>query len=217
MHKIYICTLQIGKAQLGAKTCGTEDYIHRRNTASLFIRSTSVETAIYKVSYKLKLERVQRLISIRIAKAYRTVSNEALCILTGLTSIAIKIDEASQFYQLAKGRTKEEALVDRDMEVKYWHHPAETITLLAENNEVTSTIQIFTDRSKSEQRVGAGVAIFRSGNHIRSLKYRLNKRCTDNQAEQLVIVRALEYIENVQTEDKMATIYTDSQISLDSL
>jgi len=83
---------------------------------------------IDKVRYKLKLERVQRLINIRIAKAYHTVSNEALCILTGLTPIAIKIDEESQFYQLTKGSTKEEALVDRDMEVKYWHHPAETIT-----------------------------------------------------------------------------------------
>jgi len=145
------------------------------------------------------------------------VSNEALCILTGLTPIAIKIDTASQFYHLIKGSTKEEALVDRDMEVKYRHHPAETITLLAENNEVTSTIQIFTKRSKSEQGVGAGVATIRSGNHIRSLKYRLNKRCTNNQAEQLAIVRALEYTKNLQTEDKMATIYTDSRISLDSL
>ena len=131
-----------------------------------------------KVSYKLKLERIQRL-----AKSYRAGSNEALCILTGLTPIAIKIDETSQFYQLTKGSTKGEALVDRDMEVKHCHHPAETITLLAENNEVTSTIQIFTDGSKSEQGVGAGVSIFRSGNHIKYLKYRLNKRYTNNQAE----------------------------------
>ena len=36
-------------------------------------------------SNKLKLKRVQRLINIKIAKAYRTVSNEALCALTGLT------------------------------------------------------------------------------------------------------------------------------------
>jgi hypothetical protein len=86
--------------------------------------------AIDKVSYELKLVRIQRLINIRIAKAYRTMSNEALCILTGLTLIAIKIEEAFQFYQLTKGSTKEEALFDRDMEVKYWLHPAETITYL---------------------------------------------------------------------------------------
>jgi hypothetical protein len=38
-----------------------------------------------------KIVRVQRLLNIRIAKAYRTVSNEALCVITGLTPIDIKI------------------------------------------------------------------------------------------------------------------------------
>jgi hypothetical protein len=138
------------------------------------------------------------------------VSNEALCILTGLTPIAIKIDEAAQFYQLTRGSTKEEAQTDRDMGVKHWYHPAETITFLTEDNEETSTIQIFTDGSKSEQGAGAGIAIFESGNHIKSLKCRLNKRCTNNQVEQLAILRALEYTEIIQTEDKTATLYTDS-------
>jgi hypothetical protein len=173
--------------------------------------------ALDKVSYKSKLIRVQRLINIKIAKAYHTVLNEALCILTGLTPIAIRIEEAFQFYQLTRGNIKEEALVDCDMGVKYWHHPAETITFLSENNEETSPIQIFTDRSKSQQGVGTGIAIFRSDNHIKSLKYRLNKRCTNNQAQQLAILRALEYTENIQTEDKTVTIYTDSRTTLDSL
>jgi len=88
--------------------------------------------AIDKVSYKSKLVRVQRLINIRIAKAYRTVSNEALCILTGFIPIAIKIEKAFQFYQLTKGSTKVEVLVDRDMGVRYWQHLAETITFLTE-------------------------------------------------------------------------------------
>jgi len=50
------------------------------------------------------------------------------------------------------------------MGVKYWHHPAETITFLTESNEAAGLIQIFTDGSKSEQGVGASIAIFRSGN-----------------------------------------------------
>ena len=160
--------------------------------------------AIDKVSYKSKLGRVQRLINIKITDAYHMVSNEALCILTGLTPIAIKIEEACQFYQLTKDSSKVEAPVDCDMEVRYWHHPAETINFLTENNEETSIIQIFIERSKSEQGVGAGVAIFRSGKRIKSLKYGLNKRCTNNQAEQLAIVRALEYTENLRSEDKTA-------------
>jgi hypothetical protein len=39
---------------------------------------------------------------------------------------------------------------------------------LAEKNEETSSIQIFTDGSKSKQGRGAGVAIFRSGKHKKS-------------------------------------------------
>ena len=134
-----------------------------------------------------------------------------------MTPIAIKLEEAAQFYQLTRGSTKEEAQTDRDMGVKHWYHPAETITFLTENKEETCTIQIFTDGRKSEQGVGAGKAIFESGNHIKSLKCRLNKRCTNNQAEQLAILRALEYTENIPTEDKTAAVYTDSRMTLDSL
>jgi hypothetical protein len=48
--------------------------------------------ALTKEAYKTKLIRVQRFINIRIAKSYRTVSNEALCMITGLTPIDIKIE-----------------------------------------------------------------------------------------------------------------------------
>jgi ribonuclease HI len=70
------------------------------------------------------------------------------------------------------------------------------------------TIQIFADGSKSDQGVGAGIATYRSGSHIKDLQYRLNKRWTNNQAEQLAILKALVYTENIHTEDKTATIYT---------
>jgi len=83
-----------------------------------------VDKNIDNVNYKSKLLRLQRPINIRIAKAYRTVSNEALCILTGLTPIDLKIENAFQFNHLTKGNKKEDALVNRNMEVKYWHHPS---------------------------------------------------------------------------------------------
>jgi hypothetical protein len=43
---------------------------------------------------KSKYIRIERLINIGNAKAYRKTSNEALCILTGITPIIIKADEA---------------------------------------------------------------------------------------------------------------------------
>jgi ribonuclease HI len=65
--------------------------------------------------------------------------------------------------------------------------------------------------------VGAGIVIFKPSNLINSLKYRLNKICTNNQAEQLAILRVLVFTENIEKEDKTATIYTDSRITMDSL
>jgi len=49
-------------------------------------------------SYKDNIIRVQGIINIKIAKAYRTTSNEALCVLTGMTPIAIKIEEMAELY-----------------------------------------------------------------------------------------------------------------------
>jgi ribonuclease HI len=91
------------------------------------------------------------------------------------------------------------------------------MTILTDSNESTSSTQIFTDGRKSEQGVGAGIAIFRLGKHFRNIQYGLNKRCTNNQAEQLAILRAMEYIENTEIEDKTITIFTDSQVKLGAL
>jgi len=43
------------------------------------------------------------------------------------------------------------------------------------------------------------------------------QRCTNNQAEQLAILAALQYIVKTQGTDKRITIYTDSKITLDKL
>jgi len=40
--------------------------------------------------------------NIKIAKAYRTTSNEALCILTGTTPIDIKVEEAANIYRITR-------------------------------------------------------------------------------------------------------------------
>ena len=52
---------------------------------------------------------------------------------------------------------------------------------------------------------------------IKSLRYKLNDRCTNNQAEQLAILKALQYTVNIHAEIMMATVTTDSRITLDCL
>jgi ribonuclease HI len=79
---------------------------------------------------------------------------------------------------------------------------------------------IFTDGTKSEQTVGSGVAVFTRKVLTDQLKFKLDNRCYNNQAEQLAIVKALEAIETQQVnhnEHRTAVIYTDSKITLDSI
>ena len=66
--------------------------------------------------YKANLIRLQKLINIRIAKAYRTVSNEALCVIMCLIPINIKIEETAKYYESVKEHGH---LLYREMEVKY--------------------------------------------------------------------------------------------------
>jgi len=171
---------------------------------------------IDKTCYRQKIARVQRLINIKIAKAYRTVSHEALCILTGLTPIHIKINEAAQLYQLTRESIYKDQPIDHNTKAKHWLHPAVKTTVLDENTTDTSSIQIFTDGSKSEQGVGAGFAILNAGYPTLTKKFRLHNRCTNNQVE-LAILKSLEYAMTIQLDDKTASVYTDSQTTLDSL
>jgi hypothetical protein len=130
------------------------------------------------------------------------VSHEAFCVLTGMISTDLKIEQAARIYQLTKGNDKEKAQFDKDMEVRYWQHPAKASISSTEEKEEKGTIHIYTDGSKTDKGVGSGIAIFESGKYIESIQRRLNKKWTNNQAEQLAILAALQYIESTQRTDK---------------
>jgi hypothetical protein len=79
MYKVDIYSFEIGKSNMGAEARGTENNINGSNLATNFIWSPIMESVLDNTSYKAKLIRIQRPINIRIAKAHRTLSNEALC------------------------------------------------------------------------------------------------------------------------------------------
>jgi heptaprenylglyceryl phosphate synthase len=58
--------------------------------------------AMEKKWNKTTYGRVQRLMNIKIAKAYCMTSNEALCILTGTTPIDIKAEETAKLYHMTR-------------------------------------------------------------------------------------------------------------------
>jgi ribonuclease HI len=71
--------------------------------------------------------------------------------------------------------------------------------------------------ARAKKEVGSGIAIFKHNNLTDTMKYRLNSRCSNNQAEQLAIIKALEKIKNLDKNEKTAQVFTDSRITLDAL
>jgi hypothetical protein len=165
-----------------------------------------------KTSHRNKLIRTQRLINIKVSTAYRTVSNVALCIISGLTPIYIKIKEAVELHNTLRGIRNTNLQIDHDNSPHHWLHPTDRIINTDDTEEDSTPVKIYTDGSKTEKGVGAGVAISQPGAPTVKLKYRLGNMCTNNQAEAFAITQALEYIQNTQTNEhnKSATVYTDS-------
>jgi hypothetical protein len=65
-----------------------------------------------------KYIRVQRLLNLRIAKVFRTMSREALCVLAGLTPIIINTEEAVKLDNLNKKKGSQKQIIDREVELK---------------------------------------------------------------------------------------------------
>jgi ribonuclease HI len=68
--------------------------------------------------------------------------------------------------------------------------------------------------------VGSGVVIFTGKELTDQLKFKLDDMCTNNQAEQLAIIKALEVIQTQQVihnERRSVVVYTDSKITLDPI
>ena len=174
--------------------------------------------AINKQHNAEKLNRVQRLINIRTAKAFRTTSNEALCVLTKSTPIILEIQKLATFYEMKKGKRK--IAMDVPRHYSMWPHPADIYTIKRKQENTEYKLNIYTDGSKGQTGVGAGIAIYTNNQSAHQLQYRLQDHCSNNQAEQLAILKALQYLETdeqLPDHQKSAAIHTDSKITLDSL
>jgi ribonuclease HI len=78
--------------------------------------------------------------------------------------------------------------------------------------------EIYTDGSKIEGKVGAGAAIYVDQVLKRQCKYKLQNCCSNNQAEQIAILKSLEELTSLSDHNaRTVAIYTDSKVTLASL
>jgi len=143
-----------------------------------------------------KLKRVQRLINIKIATAYLTISHKALCVLTRTTPIQIELRSQAKCYYITRGNAQD-GLHGAPKYYRKWSHPAEAIEIKEKCEKRDYMIQVYTDGSKSTRGVGSEIAMFINKHLTFQLKYKLVERCSNNQAEQLAIAIVLEKIQDL--------------------
>jgi hypothetical protein len=81
-----------------------------------------------------------------MAKAYRTASSEALCLLTGMTPIIIKLEEVKRYKTKEKSGNRTIEL-DHDVEFKYWPYPTDAVTIEEVAGYEEATVHACTDGS----------------------------------------------------------------------
>ena len=154
------------------------------------------------------------MLNIKIAKAYRTLSFEASCVLAGIRPIRLAIEEKARNYRATQNNE-----FDAPLEVNQWSHPAEIPSLKAHIEIPLTAINIFTDGSKIGGKVGAATVIIKD-NLVHQSKYKLHERCSNNQAEQVAIQKALQQLRQLPIMDdkaKTVVVNTDSRVALDTL
>jgi ribonuclease HI len=156
--------------------------------------------------------------NIKIAKAYCTTPNDALCILTGNAPVEINAEEAANLYRITKDKQNQQ--MDYETQPKDWTHPADTVRICEQNELTEHTIHKYTDRSKNEHRVGWAIAIFIKNKLTHQIKHKLYNRCSNNQAEQTALLKALLALESIKLSNntpRRVKVFTDSKITLSFL
>lgn len=122
------------------------------------------------IRIKRHLSAIQRPYLLAITKCYRTTATASMEILTGIESLWLKIKDRNHYYNMTM-----ESAYEAELPVKEKDHPANKgkikFTLmstgtLGENDHLS----IYTDGSKINERVGAGVVVYQMGNELETYK-----------------------------------------------
>ena len=140
------------------------------------------------------------------------------CLLAGVQRTGIIIEGKTYLYKRKHSTGKEEYEWDKPLPLKEWPHPALQADIMETTELTTHPTEIFTDGSKIGDKLGAGVATYTNKRLVRKCKYSLLNHCSNNQAEQIAILKSLEQLLSLPDKtNRIVAIYTDSKVTMDSL
>ncbi|XP_069694866.1 probable glutamate receptor [Periplaneta americana] len=101
---------------------------------------------------------------------------------------------------------------DASLEVIHWPHPAEEPLMRAPMEDTANKIDIYTDGSKIGGKVGAAAVIIQNDMVIHRSKYKLHEKCSNNQAEQIAILKSA-FFTNSGFQDTQTIVKLEKSLS----
>jgi hypothetical protein len=136
----------------------------------------------------------------------------------GVQPIGIVTEGKTSLYKRKHSTGKGDYEWDKPLPANEWSHPARRADIMQTTDLKTYPTEIFTDESKIGDKVGAGVATYTDKRLVKQYKYRLQNHCSNNQAEQIAILKSLEQLPSIADQtNRNVAIYTDSKVTLASL
>ncbi|XP_023240777.1 uncharacterized protein LOC111639211 [Centruroides sculpturatus] len=176
---------------------------------------------VQHVHIQRKLLSIQRKVLLRITRAYRTTSNDALHVLAGVLPLDLAVQQRKDFYFLkVHHRTPEYLpdipLVESPVHVNNRLCIREIPIIRVTKYNAKYKKNIYTDGSKSSNGVGAAFTYFYNGKETYHQKWRLGDSCSNYQAELLAIHKAVHWCHKVHHKSTL-NINTDSQSALSAI
>ncbi|KAJ9575592.1 hypothetical protein L9F63_007526 [Diploptera punctata] len=167
----------------------------------------------------IKLTQIQRSFLIFATKAYKTVSNVALQAIAGTMPIELALHLSKDIKAASRGLPTNAVLPKlkkTEVLTRYGGiHPKDNIIAIDYRGTVIpANIQIFTDGSKTENHVGAGLVVEENSKEIYTESRRLDNECSIFQAELIGIQMAVDWIQQQSNVNTSYAIHVDSQAAL---
>ncbi|XP_023212991.1 uncharacterized protein LOC111615786 [Centruroides sculpturatus] len=165
----------------------------------------------------------QRMALLRVTKAFRTASTEALMVVSGIPPIDLVLKERTRTFYYRKGLqahmedgdTTYQICELRPMSLELpMTYERKSVDIAKEEEE--GEYNIFTDGSKLEGRVGSSFVVYENETEICHEKYRLRDCCSVHQAEMFAIMKAVEWVALTRSTNNIV-IHTDSRSAIQTL
>lgn len=142
-----------------------------------------------------KLPQLQRASLIQMTKCYRTVSSDALNVLAGCLPLDLSILKEIDYINYIKNLEIDMSGINLNLSNNAYYNNAICVHFnIKHDKNLGSFTEIYTDGSKVNERVGAGVVIYKDQVEVDSFSYRLNNNATVFMAELYAIYRAIAFV-----------------------